>query len=187
MSPQLLNSAQWKPIRFRFAPGKARAAILWMLEQIPQLDLQTVLKTCYFADKDHLNMHRRPIFGATYRAMRLGPVPLEIYEMTKGDPIWLSELDVDSYPWRLDGHHLQRVSNTAGDLSELSRSDVVALETAFARCSSMSFNERTAATHGRDWQAANMGIMHYEDMINESDTKDETVEYLREAGRFIRL
>jgi uncharacterized phage-associated protein len=187
MSPQPLNSGHWKPIRFRFAPGKTRAAILWMLEQVPRLDLHTVLKTCYFADKDHLNKHRRPIFGATYRAMRFGPVPLEIYEMTKGDPIWLSELDVDSYPWRLDGHHLQRVSNSAADLSELSKSDVVALQGAFSRCSSMTFNERTAATHGPDWQAANMDVMSYEDMIDESDTKDETVEYLREAGRFMRL
>jgi hypothetical protein len=51
----------------------------------------------------------------------------------------------------------------------------------------MTFNERTAATHGPDWQAANMGIMRYEDMIEESQTKEETVEYLREAGRFMRL
>jgi hypothetical protein len=105
----------------------------------------------------------------------------------QGDPIWLSELDVDSYPWRLEGRHVHRVSNTSADLSELSKSDVIALEAAFNRCSNTTFNERTAATHGRDWQAANMGVMCYEDMIDESDTKDETVEYLREAGRFIRL
>jgi uncharacterized phage-associated protein len=187
MSPQLLNSRPWKPIRFRFAPGKARAAILWMLERASRLDLHTVLKTCYFADKDHLNRHGRPIFGATYRAMRFGPVPLEIYEMTKGDPIWLSELEADAYPWRLDGHHLQRIWNSPVDLSELSKSDVAALEDAFSLCSNMTFNERTAATHGPDWQAANMGIMRYEDMIEESQTKEETVEYLREAGRFMRL
>jgi hypothetical protein len=69
----------------------------------PRLDLHTILKTCYFADKDHLNRNRRPIFGATYRAMRFGPVPLETYEMTKRDPIWLPELDADSYPWSLEG------------------------------------------------------------------------------------
>jgi hypothetical protein len=107
MSPQILK----KPIRFRFAPGKARAAILWMLGQRPKLDLHTILKTCYFADKEHLNKHRRPIFGATYRAMRFGPVPLEIYELAKGDPIWLPELDADSYPWSPEGHHLRCTSN----------------------------------------------------------------------------
>jgi hypothetical protein len=188
MSPVVVPENRPKPIRFRFAPVKALAAILWMLDRSGRtLDLHTILKTCYFADKAHLNQHGRPIFGASYRAMRFGPVPQEIYEMTKCEPIWLPELDGDSYPWALEGHWLRRTSNEHADFSSLSESDMEAIKLGFDLSQGTTFNERTAATHGPDWQAANMGVMRYEDMIEDSEFKEDTVAYLREAGRFIRL
>lgn len=188
MSPVALRSNRpVKRIRFRFAPTKARAAILWMLEQRSSLDLHTILKTCYFADKTHLNKHGRPIFGALYRAMKFGPVPVEIYEMMKGEPLWLFELGTKKYPWSLEGHHLRRVDNEEPDLSELSETDLHALKSAFNKCVNMTFSERTAATHGPDWQAADLGWMDYEDMIEESPNKKEKVAILRETGRFLKL
>jgi len=176
-----------KPIRFRFAPEKARAAIQWMLGERGVIDLHTVLKACYFADKKHLNRYARPIFGATYRAMRFGPVPLEIYEMTRGEAIWLPELGADRYPWELAGFHLRATANSQPDLSVLSESDMEALREGFALSISLSFNERTKATHGPDWQAARLGIMRYEDMIDESQEKEHLVAFLRETGPHMRL
>jgi hypothetical protein len=158
-----------------------------MLEQRPALDLHTILKTCYFADKAHLNGHGRPIFGASYHAMKFGPVPIEIYAMTKGEPLYLPELGASAYPWTLEGYQLRRISNESPDLSELSESDLDALKAAFKKCVNMTFNERTATTHGPDWQAADLGWMHYEDMIEESPTKEETIAILRETGRFLKL
>lgn len=176
-----------KPIRFKFSPTKARAALQWMLERKPRIDLHTLLKACYFADKRHINAYNRPIFGATYRAMKFGPVPLEIYEMAKGEAIWLAELGVDQYPWSLEGYNLRRTSNEPLHTGSLSDSDLEALEYGFQLSSGMTFTERTAATHGRDWQAANLGVMRYEDMIDEGEGKDEKVAYLREAAARIRL
>jgi hypothetical protein len=146
-----------------------------------------MLKACYFADKKHLNEHGRPIFGAVYRAMKFGPVPLEIYEMAKGEALWLAELDVDRLPWQLDGYRLRLVSNEEPDFSVLSESDREALASGFRKSCEMTFNERTAATHGSDWQAADLGIMRYEDMLEDGPHKDEHVAYLREASRYVRL
>src|SRR5271154_6268350 len=115
------------PIRFRFAPLKAMSAIHWMVRQKPGLDLHTMLKGCYFADKEHLNRENQPIFGATYRAMRFGPVPLEIYEMAKGEALWLAETGRSAFPWRLDGFSLTALANDDPDMSNLSKSDVDAL------------------------------------------------------------
>lgn len=176
-----------RTIRFRFAPEKAQAAILWMLEQRASLDLHSILKACYFADKKHLNQHGRPVFGASYRAMRFGPVPLEIYQMLRGDPLWLPELESDEYAWGLQGYRIRKTSNRIPDLEMLSESDMEALRFGFERSIKMTFNQRTAATHGPDWQAANLGPMRYEDMLDESPKKSKTIAYLREAGRFIRL
>ena len=174
-------------IRFKFSPAKAQAALHWMVREHPGVDLHTALKACYFADKAHLNKHWRPIFGATYRAMRFGPVPLEIYEMAKGEAIWLAELGTDQLPWRLDGYRLALVRNAEPDLDVLSETDREEIEAGFAASSGMTFNERTLATHGPDWQAAALGTMRYEDMIDESPDKARIVAYLRENARLLRL
>ncbi|GGK41284.1 type II toxin-antitoxin system antitoxin SocA domain-containing protein [Salinarimonas ramus] len=174
-------------IRFKFAPDKAYAALHMMVDAHSGIDLHAALKACYFADKTHLNAHYRPIFGATYRAMRFGPVPLEIYEMAKGESLWLAELEVDGVPWSLEGYRLQRRVAQQVDTSPLSPSNLEHLRAGLDLSLSMSFTERTAATHGADWQAAELGLMQYEDMLEERPEKSEIIASLREKARFMRL
>lgn len=175
------------PIRFSFASEKALSAIHWMVCETDGTDLHTMLKSCYFADKDHLNQYGRPIFGATYRAMRFGPVPLEIYEMAKGESLWLAELNLERFPWDLVGYRLKLTANDAPDMSKLSASDMDALRSGFSVSSKMSFTARTAATHGSDWQKANLGTMRYEDMLRERADKEEMVESLKQLGPIMRM
>jgi hypothetical protein len=176
-------------IRFRFAARKALAALHLIVEQHEGIDLHAALKACYFADKDHLNQFGRPVFGATYRAMRYGPVPLEIYEMAKAEPLWLAELGLDDLPWELRGHRLYRSRqwNRAPDVRALSPSDREAITRGSSRACGMTFDERTAATHGIDWQAARLGLMRYEDMLDAGPRKAELVADLRESAPFMRL
>ena len=96
--------------------------------------------------------------------------------MAKGEALWLAELGKDRYPWELQGFHVTLRDNEEPDLGALSQSDMEALQSGFRKSLSMSFNERTAATHGPDWEAANLGYMKYEDMI-----------YLKENSRRIRI
>lgn len=175
------------PIRFRFAARKAYAAICWMVAEKSGVDLHALLKACYFADKDHLNKHERPIFGATYRAMPFGPIPIEIYDMAKCEPLSLADMGIDHFPWKLDGYKLHPDLNTDVELGDLSASDQELLNNGFQRSNSMTFNQRTADTHGRDWQAARLGIMNYEDMIDDGPHKAALVEHLRREGRFLQL
>lgn len=175
-------------VRFRFSPGKAFAALHWMVSEHPGIDLHAALKACYFADKEHLNEYSRPIFGATYRAMKFGPVPTEIYEMAKGEAIWLAEMSMERFPWELRGYRLARWSNAAKeDRDVLSDSERECFEAGLRRSLNMSFNERTEATHGYDWQKANLGVMSYEDMIDNGPYKNDVIEYLRENARFMKL
>lgn len=174
-------------IHFRFSPEKSRAALHWMVSDHPGIDLHAALKACYFADKDHLNAFQRPIFGATYRAMKFGPVPLEIYEMTKGEAIWMAELGADRLPWQLNGYRLVRSENVPEDRSSLSDSDQEFFARGLERSLAMNFDERTAATHGPDWQRADFGVMRYEDMLEDGPEKDDIIVYLRENARFLKL
>jgi hypothetical protein len=174
-------------IRYKFASQKALAAIHWMIQQTPRLDLHTMLKAVYFADKTHLNKYGKPIFGARYRAMRFGPVPIEIYEMAKCEPLWLAELHKEQFPWSLISFRLILTDNSAPDLAVLSDTDREELEAGLKLSGSMTFDARTAATHGPDWQKANLGLMRYEDMLTEAADKEQRVAYLRESASTLRL
>jgi hypothetical protein len=176
-----------KAIRFRFSPAKARAAIQWMLKRASPLDLHIVLRTCYFADRNHINYHNRPVFGATYRALNFGPFPVKIHEMAKSDPLWLAELEADQFPWILQGYHLHPTADEPAHFGCLSQSDIDALEHGFELARSMTFTSRTAATHGHDWQVANLGIMRYEDMIDDFEGKGERVANLRDIGSRMKI
>ncbi len=174
-------------IRFKFAAHKALAALTLILQKSQGIDLHAIMKTFYFAEKEHLNAYGRPIVGATYRAMKFGPVPLEIYEMVKAEPMWLAELELNEFPWRLEGYKVIWQGTSEADRDELSETDVEAIEAALAKSKRMSFNQRTAATHGPDWQAAELGFMRYEDMIDDGPEKERILENLQEVGRFLRL
>src|SRR5208337_3149904 len=115
------------------------------------------------------------------------PVPVEIYEMAKGEALWLADLGKNQYPWVLEGYHLVLSGNEPPNLEALSASDMEALQYGFQKSFGMTFNERTAATHGPDWQAADLGFMRYEDMIEESPQKAEIIAYLQENSRHIRI
>lgn len=172
---------------YRFSPEKAFAAIHWMVSKGAAVDLHTALKACYFADKSHLNEHIQPIFGATYKAMKYGPVPVEIYEMMKGEGLWLWEVKAVDTPWRLEGYNLRSNANTEPDMACFAESEIEHLEGGFLRSTSMNFTARTAATHGRDWQAANGGTMRYEDMVDDVPQKSEIVRTIRETAAHVKL
>lgn len=175
-----------KVARYRFAADKAFEAIQYMASKSDCLDLHTALKACYFADKSHLNEHHQPIFGATYRAMKYGPVPLEVYEMIKGESLWLSEIGVDEMPWSLVGYTITGNPQNK-TLETFSESEIEHFQAGFERSRQMSFTSRTAATHGPDWQAADGGIMKYEDMLPDRPDRQELVEYIQETARHTRL
>lgn len=173
--------------RYKFSAEKAFAAVQWMVCECKALDLHTALKAVYFADKSHLNQHHQPIFGATYKAMKFGPVPLEVYEIIKGESIWLWELGRERMPWVLEGYKVKPTDEARPNLGVFSESEVEHLQTALKRSASMTFTDRTAATHGPDWQAANGGIMRYEDMVDEGADKAEIVEFIKETAARVRL
>lgn len=172
---------------YRFAPQKAFGAIHWMVSQGEDVDLHAALKACYFADKSHINAHHQPIFGATYKAMKFGPVPLEIYEIMKGEALWLWEVGAVETPWILDGHRLVARANSLPDMDEFAESEFEHLQNGFHKSVDMTFTARTAATHGFDWQVAMGGRMRYEDMIEKQEKRDQVIAYIQETASNVRL
>ena len=183
-------------IRFNFAPAKVLDAVTWMLRSGAEggrerLDFHTILKACYFADRQALAERQLPIFGAEYIAMEHGPVPIEIYEMLACEPKWLTELaerSVDGYPWRSDHHFVTLKAEARSDreFTGVARAEMNMLEQALEKSSGMEFTLRTRETHGEDWFRGTQRpgrLMHYEDMIPEDALdREELIRDLREDG-----
>lgn len=181
-------------IQFRFNASKALEAIQWMLATANEpVDFHALLKAVYFADKQMLNDYGRPIFGANYRAMNYGPVPLEVYEMLKCEPYWLAELDLQDYPWVRSGYKVQLPAgpNALPQPDHLAPAEMDALQTAFHRSRRMNFTERTRETHGMDWVEGSRrpgNRMAYEDMVDaRASNRDELLEDLEAMGPRIAL
>ena len=175
------------PIRYKFGSEKAKALIHKAILDNQGIDLHSLLMACYFAEKQHLNDYGRPIFGATYRAMTIGPVAIEVYEMLNHEPIWLAETKTQHrFPWYFDGYHLHAEEGEI-DFDVTSKSDIRALNEGLSKALSLNLTAATIETHGLDWQKANLGIINYADMIEESPNRDNMIEELITTSRFTRL
>ena len=183
-------------IRFNFAPAKALNAVTWLLRSGTEggtewIDFHTILKACYFADRQALADRQLPIFGAEYIAMEYGPVPVEIYEMLACEPKWLMELaerSVDGYPWRSEHHFVTLKAEARGDreFTGIARAELIMVEQAFEKSSGMGLTLKTDETHGEDWFRGTQRpgrLMHYEDMIPEGILdREELIRDLQEDG-----
>ncbi len=106
-------------IKFKYDPQKAKHATLFLLHRHGgAMGRMKLLKLVFFADRQHLAEHGRPIVGGTYVAMPHGPVPSELYDEIKTvrrSSDWLA----------IDG--VKVVATQRPDEDELSESDLEAI------------------------------------------------------------
>jgi uncharacterized phage-associated protein len=171
-------------IRFRFNPNKALQAIMWLAQQSPGITLHTIVKVCFYADKKHLNRYGRPVFGDRYRAMPYGPVGSGVYDILKHEPLYLELVGRDTFPFVVEGRHVRSIEGISPDLSVFSESDVEVLKEAYRENAALSFDALVDKTHAdpayrgvevNDW-------MHYEDLVDEREHRDEVIEDLKTSG-----
>ncbi|WP_081759241.1 type II toxin-antitoxin system antitoxin SocA domain-containing protein [Thioalkalivibrio sp. HK1] len=184
------------PIKFRFPPKKCLQAVQWMPATANEpLGFQTIFKTAYFADKRMLSIHWRPIFGDIYHAMDYGPMPVKIDEILRCEPYYLSELELDDYPWERKGYRVSLIdpshSSEILNPTSISITEMDFLTEEFERCREMKFDKKTKETHQRDWVNGFYRLdnrMDYKDMIDKDHPdREELLQYLNSMGRRLVL
>lgn len=119
----------------KFNEEKTLSAILFLANQDGRIDLYALLKTLYYADKNHLHEWGRTITGDFYVRMKWGPVPSSSYDMLKsvrGSGCWETNLNLKEYFEFIDWTTIKPLK--PADTNKLSETDVEALQ--------KSFNER---------------------------------------------
>jgi uncharacterized phage-associated protein len=158
--------------RYAVHTAKALEVIVWLANAKPGIDVYHVVKCAFFADKDHLNRHGRPIAGDDYDADSYGPLGRSIYGLLRRDPIEMLALEGNGQlPFHVrDDAKWAVIPEREANLRLLSASDVAALQRAVAEFSDLSFGELVDITHEDPaYIAAAGGRIRYEDLLDRTD------------------
>jgi len=140
------------PVTFDFDFPKTLAAITYLAsKEIPELTKYKLCKLLFLADKLHLVRYGRVITGDKYCAITFGPVPsatLNLLTSVIDDRLWTDEARALGAAVELDRHYEHpRFKATGFDATQLSQSDVMALDKVVAEYGHMGFGELKAITH----------------------------------------
>lgn len=168
-------------IDFKINEKKALETLLFLASKKgTRINIYCLLKMIFAADKHHLNTHARPVTGDVYIKMQYGTVPSTIYDFVKQDPLALGSLNLDSYPFKIEGHFL--VPTRSADVSCFSESDIEALEIGFKEYDFENFRDVETKNHQEKcWLQSELNKpIDFESMIE----NQEVLEYLKEMAPF---
>lgn len=138
---------------FKFDIDKAIAATIYLASKKPTEFTQAKLfKMLYFADKDHLVRHCRPITGDWYSAMKDGPVPSNLYDafkkIEKGETTANAKVLAQSVKLDASIYEYARVeAKGVLDPMQLSQSDIESLDRVFSQYGRMTFSQVRSIAH----------------------------------------
>jgi uncharacterized phage-associated protein len=174
-------------VEFTFDFPKTLAVITYIASKgVPDLTTYKILKIIFLADKSHLIAHGRTITGDRYSALPDGPIPSRIYDLFKKQVVKTpfseegrkiaANLTVDKR-----GGHPTFAAKVAPDLTELSRSDIAAIDGAIKVFGRLSYGELKSKTHemaefDRAWKARNSkdaAPMKFEDFFENDKALEE--------------
>ena len=169
---------------------RLKAVLLYILSRMPKnsRDVYHIVKTAFFAQKNHPVKYGIPMFNDSIVALQFGPVPSLVYNILK-------VARGDSSPYKFcDDRVLGRVSAViecqdenfsaleAPNMNCLSKSNVECLDAAISEVSKMDFDTLMEKTHGGEWaRAYNNEVSHRMDELNiarENGASKEIMEYL---------
>lgn len=130
-------------------PEKGLEALIYVGRRTSKQDLYKALKTVYLADRHHLEHHGCFIYGETYNALPMGPVPQAAYEATKrlNQRVMFSPFDDDQLHAALRCTGDKLIALREADFSKLSEAERKSLDRAISYFADMSFEQVKTASH----------------------------------------
>jgi hypothetical protein len=178
LARKLFKEAEMK----KFNEEKTLSAILFLANQDGKIDLYALLKTIYYADKNHLHEWGRTITGDGYAKMDCGPVPSSAYDMLKsvrGDGSWKTDINLKKFFKFTD--HITIKPLLPPDINKLSETDIEALQKSFNERGRKSFDELWREAHDdKAFQQSKNWIMTEEDLAEDDPL---LIKYLTEVER----
>lgn len=158
---------------FKIDKGKAKAALLYIATNIPNVDMHKLYKILYFAEQNHLIKYGRPITGDAFIKMPHGPVPSYIKDKVE------QHIDVDDSV-KQSGIYI--VANEYPDLDEFSESDIECLDLSITNNKDKSFSQLRDESHKEAWTNAQNSVrIDSISIAKEANADEGMLDYIREA------
>ena len=139
------------PLRFEFDLEKLIQAIVFFSKHgVQDLTRLKLAKLLFFADREHLLKHGRPVFGDEYFALDFGPLPSRSIDFLEEMEQGIALPDRDRFDRYLSIEAAQRpcfVARGPEDFDVFSESEISVLETVLARHASCTASQLVALTH----------------------------------------
>ncbi len=179
-------------IKFRVNSDKALEGVLYLANKKPNIDHYHVVKTLFYADKEHLNKYGRPIIGDTYIRMKCGPVPSEVLDIINFNSFKFSSeffnKILKSFIVTQNGKEKLISPLREANIDLFSESDIECLDTAFDFCKDKTFKDLFDITHKeKAWESAEENKdMDYELLIQDDNpNKEDIIEDLKQESLFL--
>lgn len=168
--------------------------ILYLVHKRPGLDQYQTVKLLYLADKEHFNSFGRPITFDTYFALDYGPVASHALDIIKFSRTKGKRVELPLNVAKLDKIFVLSGPRRPVNYDLFSKSDLRVLDEVVSKYGDKSFNDLYELTHSHfaydvAWSArgnSKASLMHYEDMLEESETKAGVVENLEGVSTHMR-
>lgn len=85
-----------RKIGYQVNPKKAIETIVLLSTLKPNIDLYNLGKVIFYAEKDHINHHARPIIGDRHICSYDGPFPSKIRDIVQRKERWLDSETIQS-------------------------------------------------------------------------------------------
>lgn len=181
-------------IHFKFDLDKAISVVSFIATRLKKIkgeaDYYTIFKILYFADRDHLAKHGRPIVGDYYCALQDGPIPQNIYDLIKEikDPArtYKRFTNPEQYFNVINNHIVVPVNEP--DMDEISESDLKCLNKSIKENGLLSYDQLKKKSHGPAWHKTSATLpMSPLDIAAEGGADDEMLENIKEETDNERL
>jgi len=146
-------------------------------------NMYNALKVLYFADKQHLAKYGRLIYGDSYVAMKLGPVPSAAYDIVKdasGDGLYPTPVPAEKL-FLVDRHHNRISPRREADLDRLSESEIECLDAAIEQYGRLPLGALKKISHEDEaFRASDENdFMPIEAIVGSLPDADPLLDYLR--------
>jgi hypothetical protein len=169
----------------KFNEEKTIAAILFLAQKRGKINLYALLKTIYYADKQHFQDWGRTITGDIYCRLPYGPVPSKAYDMLKsvrGDGFW--DRDLAGF-FKLEGNTIRPLRSP--NLDSLSDTDIKALEKSFAERGNKGFAALKREAHNDPaFKRSDEYLMTEEDLAEDDPLLLQHIMEVQQNERFLK-
>ena len=160
-------------IDYKVDKAKAKASLLYVAANIPNVDRHKLYKILYFAEQIHLIRYGKPITGDAYIKMDYGPVPSYIKDKVE------KNRDPDD---SVISNGIYVVANEYPDMDELSESDIECLDESISANRDKKFAELTRESHKQAWNEATFaGVLDPILIAKEGQVDDGMVQYIQKG------